>query len=413
MSRSTNLYSSVDSVIAALLSRGAAEEAARSPLVAAIVRRQRPGAPLSALRVSRLTDILYMMQEPIGQIKLNAASRPSPVPKSLTQLCSGFSNSGSTVSLIELFDEGGAVVTMETRQTDVKGQTGKRLYSFDMNHYATKKSAAQSMLDVALLMANSSQLKTILYVGPEYIFYIPLIVLLSLSIILQVIVGLLLVFIGNRHKTKEEEGGGLRFSEKMAGGLTEKQFAHRVYDSLQALSCPLVQDLHLQEEESMLELLCRPSPLRTDILTWICRRINPKFGSSGAMSAESKDPDGLEKKMAAMGQELMLCKADDLDLIQGKASPQRQLGLLEQLLSLVAGSAGHRTDVEPLLCEVFAAENLPHLRQMLQPALDPWPAHIEALYEVPESAPKPGEEFPDVSDLLQSAQTQLEQLQSK
>nr|XP_061802196.1 ninjurin-1-like [Nerophis lumbriciformis] len=64
-----------------------------------------------------------------------------------------------------------------------------------MNHYATKKSAAQSMLDVALLMANSSQLKTVLYVGPQYRFYIPLVVLLSLSITLQVIVGLLLVFI--------------------------------------------------------------------------------------------------------------------------------------------------------------------------------------------------------------------------
>lgn len=65
----------------------------------------------------------------------------------------------------------------------------------NMNHYATKKSAAQSMLDVALLMANSSQLKTVLYVGPAYRFYIPLIVLLSLSITLQMVVGLLLVFI--------------------------------------------------------------------------------------------------------------------------------------------------------------------------------------------------------------------------
>ncbi|KAL2104011.1 hypothetical protein ACEWY4_000879 [Coilia grayii] len=65
----------------------------------------------------------------------------------------------------------------------------------NMNHYATKKSAAQSMLDVALLMANSSQLKTVLYVGPTYRFYIPLIVLLSLSITLQSVVGLLLVFI--------------------------------------------------------------------------------------------------------------------------------------------------------------------------------------------------------------------------
>uniref|UniRef100_UPI0037E7AB6C ninjurin-1 n=1 Tax=Semicossyphus pulcher TaxID=241346 RepID=UPI0037E7AB6C len=73
--------------------------------------------------------------------------------------------------------------------------SGKRYRPINLNHYATKKSAAQSMLDVALLMANSSQLKTVLYVGPHYRFYIPLIVLLSLSISLQVIVGLLLVFI--------------------------------------------------------------------------------------------------------------------------------------------------------------------------------------------------------------------------
>ncbi|KAG9269596.1 ninjurin-1 [Astyanax mexicanus] len=76
-----------------------------------------------------------------------------------------------------------------------QGQTGKAHWHMDMNHYATKKSAVQSMLDVALLMANSSQLKTVLYEGPEYRFYIPLITLITLSITLQVIVGLLLIFI--------------------------------------------------------------------------------------------------------------------------------------------------------------------------------------------------------------------------
>ncbi|XP_070962138.1 ninjurin-1 [Oncorhynchus clarkii lewisi] len=65
----------------------------------------------------------------------------------------------------------------------------------NMNHYATRKSVAQSMLDVALLMANSSQLKTVLYMESQYRFYKPLIVLLSMSITLQVVVGLLLVFI--------------------------------------------------------------------------------------------------------------------------------------------------------------------------------------------------------------------------
>uniref|UniRef100_A0A8P4G7V5 Ninjurin 2 n=1 Tax=Dicentrarchus labrax TaxID=13489 RepID=A0A8P4G7V5_DICLA len=76
--------------------------------------------------------------------------------------------------------------------TDPSGKVYRRI---NINHYATKKTAAQSMLDVALLMANSSQLKTVLYVGPHYRFYIPLIVLLSLSITLQVVVGLLLVFL--------------------------------------------------------------------------------------------------------------------------------------------------------------------------------------------------------------------------
>ncbi|XP_008296311.1 ninjurin-1 isoform X2 [Stegastes partitus] len=78
---------------------------------------------------------------------------------------------------------------------DAEAQSGKKYRSININHYATKKSAAQSMLDVALLMANSSQLKTVIYVGPQYRFYIPLLVLLSVSITLQVIVGLLLVFI--------------------------------------------------------------------------------------------------------------------------------------------------------------------------------------------------------------------------
>ncbi|XP_056130252.1 ninjurin-1 isoform X2 [Lampris incognitus] len=84
------------------------------------------------------------------------------------------------------------------RMGDIEAFTvpsGKVSRPLNLNHYASKKSAAQSMLDVALLMANSSQLKTVLYVGPQYRFYVPLIVLLSLSITLQVIVGLLLVFI--------------------------------------------------------------------------------------------------------------------------------------------------------------------------------------------------------------------------
>ncbi|TKS76938.1 Ninjurin-1 Nerve injury-induced protein 1 [Collichthys lucidus] len=92
----------------------------------------------------------------------------------------------------------GEDIALNKAGTDIEALTpsGKAYRPININHYATKKSAAQSMLDVALLMANSSQLKTVLFVGPHYRFYVPLIVLLSLSITLQVVVGLLLVFIG-------------------------------------------------------------------------------------------------------------------------------------------------------------------------------------------------------------------------
>ncbi|XP_039654310.1 ninjurin-1 isoform X2 [Perca fluviatilis] len=64
-----------------------------------------------------------------------------------------------------------------------------------MNHYANKKSAAESMLDVALLLANASQMKAVLEQGSDFTFYVPLITLISISLILQIIVGVLLIFI--------------------------------------------------------------------------------------------------------------------------------------------------------------------------------------------------------------------------
>ncbi|XP_053891385.1 ninjurin-1 isoform X2 [Malaclemys terrapin pileata] len=89
---------------------------------------------------------------------------------------------------------------------ELNGQTGSgggegprpdapRTRRINMNHYANKKSAAESMLDVALLMANASQLKAVMDQGPSFSFYIPLIVLISISLILQIGVGMLLIFL--------------------------------------------------------------------------------------------------------------------------------------------------------------------------------------------------------------------------
>ncbi|CAH2089764.1 unnamed protein product [Euphydryas editha] len=66
----------------------------------------------------------------------------------------------------------------------------------DANRYATKKTVAQGMLDIALLTSNASQLKYVLQVGPKHEFYMLLVVLISISIVLQLLVGLLFVVIG-------------------------------------------------------------------------------------------------------------------------------------------------------------------------------------------------------------------------
>ncbi|XP_030029048.1 ninjurin-2 isoform X5 [Manduca sexta] len=66
----------------------------------------------------------------------------------------------------------------------------------DANRYATKKTVAQGMLDIALLTSNASQLKYVLQVGPKHEFYTLLVVLISISIVLQLLVGLLFVIIG-------------------------------------------------------------------------------------------------------------------------------------------------------------------------------------------------------------------------
>ena len=57
--------------------------------------------------------------------------------------------------------------------------------AFNANKYATKKTIAQGMLDVALLTSNASHLKLVLQ-DDNHPFYGPLVFLISLSILLQV-----------------------------------------------------------------------------------------------------------------------------------------------------------------------------------------------------------------------------------
>merc|ERR1711978_835715 len=72
------------------------------------------------------------------------------------------------------------------------------------NRYATKKTIAQGMLDIALLSTNAAQLKYILTVGEEHEYYLPMLILIVASIVLQVLNGLAQVLMGLLNLDKEE-----------------------------------------------------------------------------------------------------------------------------------------------------------------------------------------------------------------
>ncbi|XP_043823913.1 ninjurin-2 isoform X1 [Dromiciops gliroides] len=69
----------------------------------------------------------------------------------------------------------------------------RRELPINFNHYATKKSVSESMLDVALFMSNATRLKAVLEQEPSSPYYTILVTLLSISLLLQVVIGILLI----------------------------------------------------------------------------------------------------------------------------------------------------------------------------------------------------------------------------
>lgn len=96
---------------------------------------------------------------------------------------------------------------------------GLRNWPINVNHYANKKSAAESMLDIALLMANASQLKAVVEQGNEFAFFVPLVVLISISLVLQIGVGVLLIFLVKYDLNNPAKHAKLDFLNNLATGL--------------------------------------------------------------------------------------------------------------------------------------------------------------------------------------------------
>ncbi|XP_036291357.1 ninjurin-1-like [Pipistrellus kuhlii] len=89
----------------------------------------------------------------------------------------------------------------------------------NVNHYTNKKSAAESMLDIALLMANASQLKAVIDQGPGFVFFAPLVALISISLVLQVSVGALLLFLVRYDLNNPAKHAKMDFLNNLVTGL--------------------------------------------------------------------------------------------------------------------------------------------------------------------------------------------------
>ncbi|XP_054910868.1 ninjurin-2-like [Poeciliopsis prolifica] len=70
--------------------------------------------------------------------------------------------------------------------------------ALNMNLYATKKTAAEGMLDIALFLANITHMKTVIEQGAGYRYYAAVLTLISFSLALQIVAGVLIIIIARR-----------------------------------------------------------------------------------------------------------------------------------------------------------------------------------------------------------------------
>ncbi|XP_077450398.1 ninjurin-2-like isoform X4 [Stigmatopora argus] len=75
--------------------------------------------------------------------------------------------------------------------------------NLNMNLYATKKTAAEGMLDVALFLANITHMKTVIEQGAGYRYYAAVLTLISFSLVLQIVAGILIIIIARRDLNDE------------------------------------------------------------------------------------------------------------------------------------------------------------------------------------------------------------------
>lgn len=77
--------------------------------------------------------------------------------------------------------------------------------SGEPNHFMVRRNLVHSMLDVALLLANVSQLRTVLHSDTTSNYYIMTLTLISGSIVLQIIIALLMIAMWSLGRQTDEQ----------------------------------------------------------------------------------------------------------------------------------------------------------------------------------------------------------------
>ncbi|XP_044856720.1 HAUS augmin-like complex subunit 7 isoform X2 [Mauremys mutica] len=229
-------------------------------------------------------------------------------------------------------------------------------------------------------------------------------------------------------------GAGL--SATRAAGKMAALAAASVYEQLKELRCPLLDGVFLAEPGAALGLLCAPSAQRLELLAWLCARANPPLRERFATLTDSQTEEKTQE-MAKLGSDLLLCRSEELDLIKGEASAERQLRFMEQLLDVIryldaitGTDSGDSTTSreeslrgaarrnEEFLREVFSSPSLPAL---LAPSLPPCTADIKPLL-LEEPAPhtrsrlsgrSSGKTLAELSRTLEEANATLERLSAE
>ncbi|XP_071358944.1 ninjurin-2-like isoform X2 [Trachinotus anak] len=91
--------------------------------------------------------------------------------------------------------------------------------NLNMNLYATKKTAAEGMLDIALFLANITHMKTVIEQGAGYRYYVAVLTLISFSLALQIVAGVLIIIIARRDLNVVSNQKRLDYLNNLATGV--------------------------------------------------------------------------------------------------------------------------------------------------------------------------------------------------